>query len=264
MDWNRTKTVFIVIFLLLNTVFLIDFYKIKNGNKLEIAKESSIEEKLKSEQIEFEKLPIASKSLSKLSGDLYEFTSEDLNSLKDVEVNIVSPTKIEANLNTPYQMLDAPKSDSLKGFLKNYVFKGENYQFSSFSDERKEVKFSQSFDGAKLYENTGAQIIAKVNNENQIISFEQTMLGDIHRFGRKEKIIPALKALENLYSKGELYTKNKVTLVELGYFTLIQTSYQILEPTWRVEIDNNKSYYVTAFEGEIHQLGSQLKNGEYE
>ncbi|MDF2558286.1 MAG: hypothetical protein K0R71_2114 [Bacillales bacterium] len=263
MDWNRTKTIFIVIFLLLNVILLIDFNKIKNENKLEIAKESSIEEKLKGEQIEFGKLPKTTKTLSKLSGNLYEFTYEDINSLKEVEVNKVSSTKIEAILYTPYQIFEAPNNDNLKVFLKNYVFKGENYQFSSFTNEKKEIIFSQSFEGAKLYENTGAQIIAKVNNENQIISYEQTMLGDISRFGKKEKIIPALKALENLFSKGELYKKNKVTLVELGYFTLFQTSYQILEPTWRVEINNNKSYYVTAFEGEIHQLGSQSINGDF-
>ena len=154
-------------------------------------------------------------------------------------------------------------NENLNPFLRNYVFKGENYQFSSFSSEKGEIVFSQVFEGAKLYENAGAQMIAKVNIENQIISFEQTMVGEISRLGKKEAIIPALKALENLYSKGELFSKNKVTLVELGYFTLFQTTYQVLEPTWRVEIDNNKSYYVTAFEGEIHQLGSQSKNGDY-
>lgn len=263
MDWNRTKTVFIAIFLLLNIIFIIDYYKIKNENKLEIAKESSIEEKLKNEQIEFGKLPQTTKTLSKLSGNLYEFTNEDINSMKEMDIKKIGPTKIEATLYTPYQIFDVPKSENLKLFLKKVVFKGENYRFSSFSNEKKEIIFTQSFEDAKLYENTGAQIVAKINNNNQIISFEQTMLGDISRFGKKEEIIPALKALENLYSKGELYSKNKVTLVELGYFTLFQTSYQVLEPTWRVEIDNNKSYYVTAFEGEIHQLGSQTKIGEF-
>lgn len=262
LDWNRTKTVFIAVFLLLNVFLLINFFKIQDENKLEIAKESSIEERLKSEQIEFGKLPLKPKSLSNLSGNLYEFQYEDMYSLKAVEVKKISPTKIEAVLKKPYQITDAPKSDNLKAFLKNFVFKGENYQFSSFSNEKKEIIFSQTFKGEKLYENVGAQVTAKVNNDNQIVSFEQTMMGDISPFGKKEKIIPALKALENLYSKGELYTKNKVTLVELGYFTLFQTSYQVLEPTWRVEIDNNKSYYVTAFEGEIHQLGNQSTNGE--
>lgn len=262
MDWNKTKTIFITVFLLLNIILLLDFYQIQNENNLEIAKDNSIEEMLKSEQIEFGELPLNPKTFSKLSGNPYEFTYEDINSLKEVEVNKVSPTKIEVTLYKPYQIVDTPKSENLKAFLKNFTFKGENYQFSSFSKEKNEIVFFQAFEGTKLYENAGGQIIAKVNDSNEIISFEQTMVSNIKQFGKKEKIIPALKALENLFSKGELYSKNKVTLVELGYFTLFQTSYQILEPTWRVEIDNNKSYYVTAFEGEIHQLGSQTLNGE--
>jgi regulatory protein YycI of two-component signal transduction system YycFG len=262
LDWSKTKTVFIAVFLMLNLFLLIEYYTIQNENKLEIAKEASIEEMFKGEQIEYGKLPTKLKSLSKLSGNLYKFTHEDIKTLEEVAVVQIIPTKIDAFLIKPYQLTEVSKGENYKDFLKSIVFKGENYIFSSFSNEKKEIVFKQAFDGAILYENTGAQIIAKLNNEDQIVSFEQTMLGEVSRFGKKEKIIPALKALENLYSNGELYSKSKVTLVELGYFTLFQTTYQILEPTWHIEINNEKSYYVTAFEGEIHQPTSQSIIGE--
>ena len=96
-------------------------------------------------------------------------------------------------------------------------------------------------------------IIAHLNDKGEIISYEQTMLGSVKTLDDEQDVLTPLKALENLFLKGELKKKDSVTNVEFGYYTfdLPLLNSQVLAPTWHIVVNGDTSYFVNAFEGQI-------------
>ena len=108
-----------------------------------------------------------------------------------------------------------------------------------------------------MYKNINGMITFKLDEDNQIVSYEQTFLEEMEKLTAKEEILQPLKAIETLHQKGMLKSKSKITRIELGYSTLIQlAASQVLAPTWRFEVDGKESLFVNAFEGQIIQFNS--------
>jgi regulatory protein YycI of two-component signal transduction system YycFG len=112
-----------------------------------------------------------------------------------------------------------------------------------------------------LFNNINGMITFTMDEDNQIVSYEQTFLESIEKLTGTEEILRPLNAIETLHQKGMLKSKSKITEVELGYSTLIQlAASQVLAPTWRFEVDGKESLFVNAFEGQIIQFNSDDKS----
>jgi regulatory protein YycI of two-component signal transduction system YycFG len=99
-----------------------------------------------------------------------------------------------------------------------------------------------------------------LNDENEIISYKQTLLEGIEVLSQKQEVLPPIKAIETLYDNGVLQPKSKITKVELGFYTLVQlTESQVLTPTWRFVVDDKENLFVNAFEGKIIQIADDQK-----
>jgi regulatory protein YycI of two-component signal transduction system YycFG len=99
-----------------------------------------------------------------------------------------------------------------------------------------------------------------LNDNREIVSYEQTYLEDIKPMNNKKAILPALKAVVTLYNNDYLPENSKITTVKLGYYNLLKSSSAsyLLTPTWRVKV-NNKDMFVKAFDGEIIELDTEEK-----
>jgi len=262
MDWSRIKTIFIITFLILDAYLLFQFMKIRDANQYEIKTETKFEDKLKLDEIKIDvELPKTQIKAQYLSAKPKIFTKEDTAKLKGQIAAIdAQGTIMNVTFEKPVQLSDKFEPSELASLLKDSILNGDQYQFWKRDEEKGSITYFQQYDKVPLYENINGMLTFYYNEENQIVSYQQSYLEDIEKMAEKEEILAPLKAIETLYQKGELEPKTTITKVELGYSTLIQlTASQVLAPTWRFVIDDKESLFVNAFEGQIIEFNSEEK-----
>ncbi|OCA82204.1 hypothetical protein A8F94_20020 [Bacillus sp. FJAT-27225] len=254
MDWSRIKTIFIITFLILD-VYLVSQFMIKyNSSKYELRVETKIEDQLKAEEIEITfDMPKGSIKEQYVSARLKEFTEKEADSLKGQTVQINKKTTLFSSFDKPYQLDSNFEPVSLAGLIAENVLNGNEYKFWSKNEEDKTIIYLQQFENKFFYKNENGMLVFHLNDKNQVVSYEQTLLEDIKKYDDvKEEVLTPLKAIEILLQRGLLKSNSKITDAELGYSTFVPlASSQVFAPTWRIEVNNEENLYVNAFEGQV-------------
>lgn len=256
MDWSKIKTIFIVTFLILDVYLLYQFMQIRDANKYEIITETSLEDKLKADDIKYvdpPKMPITDQYVS---AKLRAFKNEDLIKLKGQTPEIKNGDILNSTFINPVPLPDKLDSSALSNFMKDNILFGDHYQIWKKTD--KKIICYQQYDGKTIFQNINGMLTINLNKDNQIVSYEQTYLEGFERLNKKEEVLAPLNAIETLHQNNKLQPKSKVTKIELGYSsTLIQlAASQVLAPTWHIVVDDKESLYVNALEGQIIDLNS--------
>jgi regulatory protein YycI of two-component signal transduction system YycFG len=237
------------------------FMLIRDANKYKFLSEVSIEDKLKTDEINFDELPRELVKDKYLSAKPKEFNKDELKLLKEQLVSIVDGTLIQSVLSNPVPLSTTFDPLEAQSFLNSYVYLGDQYGFWELDEQLKTITFYQRFDNKMFYENMNGKVTLYLNENFQIISYKQTFLDGIENLTEKEEVLPAIKAIETVYQKGVLKPKSKITKVELGYSTLVQlAASQVLTPTWHLVVEDKGHLYVNAFEGQIIQLSNEENN----
>ncbi|WP_071393133.1 two-component system regulatory protein YycI [Bacillus tuaregi] len=265
MDWSKIKTIFIISFLILDLYLVYEFFKIWDESQYEVVKpevEESIEKRLKVDEIEYVTLPKSFVEDYYLKAKPKEFKEEDLvdnSTLKNQTTKVTAGTILESELNEPLKVSDKFGPSELNSFIKNHILYGDEYRYWEESNDDKMIIYTQHFEGKTLFENDNGKLIFYLNDNNEIESYRQTYLEEIVKLSKSEKIIQPIKAIETLYSNDFIKPKSSITEVELGYYTLVDESAQVLNPAWCFVVDGKEKLFVSAFEGKIVELKEKEK-----
>ncbi|MDP4162567.1 MAG: two-component system regulatory protein YycI [Bacillota bacterium] len=255
MDWSKIKTIFILTFLILDVYLFYQFLIIRDTNKYEYITEATVEEKLKADDIRYIEIPKAPLKSQYVSAKPKKFTKDDLGKLKGQRAYLKNGTIIHSVLIRALPVSLKFQDEEITSFLKSNLLYGDRYKFGERNDKSKTITYYQEYENKPFYKNISGKIIFTLNEENQIISYEQTYLEGIEKMTQKEDLLAPLKAVETLHQKGLLKPKSNVTKIELGYSTLIQlAASQVLAPTWHIVVDDKENFYVNGFEGQIIQF----------
>ncbi|MFL8937461.1 two-component system regulatory protein YycI [Rossellomorea oryzaecorticis] len=268
MDWNKTKTIFIVVFLILN-IFLLTIF-IKKISEPEILADTGTQQSLESVNITYPAdlaPPKEAVTETNISATSKKFTDSDKESLKNQEVSILNETTLYSTLDEPYDLGEKLTEDDLKeklkSFLKEYAIDGDQYAFRGINNENLTISYNQTYEGRPLFHNGSAEIVLELNNENEIVSYKQTMMEDIKSFGKVSRVINPLESLQILADSGKIEPDSKVTSFEQGYSTEVPFSdSQVLTPTWHFVVekkDKKQHLYFTAFEGDVIEFTKKEK-----
>ncbi|MDP4084647.1 MAG: two-component system regulatory protein YycI [Bacillota bacterium] len=250
MDWSKIKTIFIVTFLTLDVYLLYQFMKIRDANKYEVITETSLEDKLKADDIKYVDLPKMPITDQYVSAKPKNFKKEELGKLKGQTVTINNGSTLDSIFIKPVQLPDKFDQGAMATFLKENILYGDHYQYWEKSD--KKITYYQQYEGKQFFKNIQGMLTFTLNENNQIVSYEQTYLEGLEKLNKKEEVLPPLNAIETLHQNGKLQQGDKITNIELGYSTFIPLSAsQVLTPTWHIVVDNKESLFVNAFEGQI-------------
>jgi len=258
LEWSKIKNIFIISFLILDLYLIFELVKVIDSNEYDVKAEteSSIETRLKADGIEYETLPKSYVEDFYLMAKPKVFTVEDTEKLilSNQMVTIKNDTELDSLLKEPLKITEKFGPAELNKFIKDNVLYGDQYHFWKRSTDGFSITYTQRYKGKNLFENDKARLVFHVNDKNEIYSYTQNYLGEIQELS-KEKIIQPIKAIETLYSKGELPSKSKITEIELGYYTFDTlsdaTQSQVLNPAWCFTVEGRGKLYVSAFEGEI-------------
>ncbi|MFC4411674.1 two-component system regulatory protein YycI [Chungangia koreensis] len=261
MDWNRTKTIFIIVFSILN-VFLYTLYvdRLTGAKDLEtlIAPDVNIEEKLEQDRIFIESLPPKVEELGYVSGKLKVFTKKEIDSLANQTAVVTDGTRILSTLKKPLKLSEENEEESYKEFLDSYVLSGNQYVLWEVDEEQGEAMFLQKVEDRPIYY-TQSLLTVHFNQANEIIRYEQRMFEDFEEFNTTKNIVQPTTALNTLYTREMLKQDSEISSIDLGYSTLVQlTETQVFAPTWHIQVKladgQFDHFFINAVEGKVIEL----------
>jgi regulatory protein YycI of two-component signal transduction system YycFG len=254
MDWNKTKGLFIVVFLILDVFLLYQFLDFRAA-KLEINKDSdsTIEDRLKAEGIKYHVGTQERVSEKTISAKPKEFSKEELNTLKNQTFIIDNKRTIRSTLDKPIKIgTGEGKYFELESFINKNVYSGDEYEF--WRKEDGTITYYQTYKSRLLFNNKNGALIFTLNENDEVISYMQTHLDDIEEFNENQEINPPIQAVESLLNGGYLSSGSEVSKGKLGFYTLIEVSESkvlVLVPTWHFTVNKQEDYFVNGIEGQV-------------
>nr|WP_106782012.1 two-component system regulatory protein YycI [Lysinibacillus timonensis] len=269
MDWSKSKSIFIIVFLILD-IFLYSLYlnRLTEAQKVEVLGEKTIEARLSDDQITYSTLPEI-ENAPYFSGSVKTLDEENFPSLNNQDISIENESKIIATMNKPVPLRDIEDTTSYVEFLQTYVVEGSNYTLWNVDLENRTATFFQRVDERTIYYNINGMVKLYWNNENEVYMYEQTLLENLEEFEEQESLWTPIQVIQVLYANGLLKPGSQITQVKLGYSTLVQlTQTQVFVPTWEIRVTTadgiEEEYFVNAVEGLIIDVQLEQKNVEDE
>ncbi|MED4884552.1 two-component system regulatory protein YycI [Bacillus smithii] len=153
MDWSKTKTIFIFVFFILDIFLLTVFLNKHSASQFDIIEESSIQDKLKNDDIKYDKLPGEVGKTPLITAKAKTFTKKEVAGLNKQKAALTSDqTMIVSHLDKSIP-LDKDWKENLKKFVKEEVLYGDHYEYWGYDKDQNQIIFSQVFKGNKLFLN---------------------------------------------------------------------------------------------------------------
>ncbi|MCW1929037.1 two-component system regulatory protein YycI [Bhargavaea beijingensis] len=269
MDWSKTKTIFIVVFAILN-VFLFSLY-MNRTNEYEnygVLGEASIEERLSGDDITYGELP-ETKEAYRISGELKPVSLMEIRELSGQALKVTEGHTLISELEEPAGLENSKGKLEFGEFLEKYVTNGKDYTLWEVDEEKRTATFFQNFDGNTIFYNENSTLTVHWNTDRKAIRYEQTMLHNLKEINEKKTLYSPLQAISALSRSGVIKPGAHVKDVELGYSPLVElTQTQVFVPTWHihVELDDGTSadHFVNAVNGKILDKLSEPDTQEQE
>ncbi|WP_427109094.1 two-component system regulatory protein YycI [Lysinibacillus xylanilyticus] len=269
MDWNRTKSIFIFVFLILN-IFLYWMYlnRYNEAQSVEILGEKTIEARLKDDNITYGPLPNSNVSATYITGEVHIFKNTAPNDNQKVSFTDDTHTQISAFFTNPVKLRNIDDA-SLIDFVHSNVKSGDSYALWEVDREERVAVFYQKKNNRMFYYNDSALLKVHWNMDNEVIKYEQTMIDNFEEMEQQETVIPPLQIFQTLYNKTLLKPDSSIKQVKLGYSTFSNLkATQVLIPTWEVHVKLSdgemEEYFVDAIDGKIIEIQGDKQQGEEE
>jgi regulatory protein YycI of two-component signal transduction system YycFG len=270
LDWNKTKTILIVVFSILN-IFLYSLYldRHNDARSLQVMGETSIEENLRQDDISYGELPVFADESYYVSAEIAEFPEEKLKKFVDQKFTFIDEDNehLISTLEVPYPLKNTKGEEQFTLFLATHVLNGKEYVLWNLDEEKKQAIFFQKVDDYPIFFNKNAILTINWDEDENIISYEQSMFGEFINFNKKKDILLPIEAINALYSKDYLKKGSTVINISLGYSTHIQlTKTQVFAPTWHVRVkledEEIEDYFINATDGKVIEFKDELEDPE--
>ena len=172
MNWGKMKSLFIYLFIVLNTVLLGSYIYTIQKHKTEIVQEKEIIEKaMKNDNITVEESTSKKENLGYVNvtiASFKDFKKDSLGLKYDVETSDkASVLKVSADT----AITNVSKGNyraELDAFLLEKFKLGSEYTFSSYSAKRSEIIYEQQIDGIRVFANKNARIVFEVDSNGDV------------------------------------------------------------------------------------------------
>ncbi|MFJ7953817.1 two-component system regulatory protein YycI [Lysinibacillus sp. NPDC096418] len=269
MDWNRTKSIFIVVFLILNiSLYMLYVNRYNDSRNVGVLGEKNIETRLKDDNISYVTLPNEIDSAANISGKVHNFTYDEFKGMEQ-QVNTFDGSKVHVVFSKPIKLRNTHEETSFIEFVKTNIKDNSNYSLWEINEEERVAIFFQKTKDRILYYNMSGVLKVHWNANNEVTMYEQAMLDDIKEIDQPKSILPPLQIFQALYSKGLLKPNSRIMQVKLGYSTLVNNiQKQVLVPTWEVRVKlpdgEIEEYFVDAVDAKVIEFQEDKQEAEEE
>lgn len=256
MHWGQIKTLLILSFLVLDIYLFVQFMDKKEESDIGVLEQqpSTIEEKLNTEDITFQDLPEQEYEEAFISVKQQMFKEDELSSFNRYELQdtyLLTNYTLVSELDEPIQIQDDSKGEEITEMFNEIVYYPEEYSFWNWNKEMNILIFFQNKMDRPVYYNQNGLVLLFLNDNNEVIFYIQTMLGETEPIAEKMKLMKPIRAIETLYDNNKLQSGDDITRVNIGFHTRVpfESGVQVFAPIWKVNVNQEKDYFVNAIEG---------------
>ncbi|MHA6488485.1 two-component system regulatory protein YycI [Bacillus cabrialesii] len=253
MEWNKTKSIFIVAFLILDIFLGYQFFqKWQSTSKDYEVIKNDVEHDMKADHITYEGLNKEATEGYRITANQKAFTKDEIEALKDQKPLMDMPsddrkvTTLKMKFTNPIALSKKKIEDDAQALVSLKIQDGEKYELWKVDKSQKEIIFFQTYDGHYIYQQTDTssnmigQVILRLNDKNEVVSYDQTTLETFKQI-QKESLITEMDAVELLYYQNQLKENSTIKSVKFGYVAQYPlTSTQVLAPVWRITVEYDK------------------------
>lgn len=245
MDWKLTKSLYIVVFLLMNIALIYIYLNEHRESVNEIEQSpdllsrtdidmSNVEDY---EQVEMNIVTGAIDDFSNRDELPSEVDPDDVTGSKIIwEFEGSGPTMVERNL---------------ENYTDEYVYRGGDYKYDEVMSVEDQVIFNQVYEGFPIFNHEAARIVFQ-GEGRQVKVMEQTRLTDLQE-NEYTLNIPAkspAEVIEDLYVLEKISDEAVINTARLGYYIILTEDDNVmLRPKWEMNITDQeltKTIYVDA------------------
>lgn len=271
MDWSKTQTIFIVIFFVLN-VALYNLYRERTEGTegLDVIADKSIELRLKEDEITVEQLPNIKEGDLYISGKPHTFMLHEVADIPNQNFYVEEDGHTLVSSLTQPVKLDNVSTGSLKSFVEQYVYKGEEYMLWQIDEEEEQAIFFQKTSERPIYYDEYAMLTVEWNKEQLVRSYTMTMLSEMEPFEHQAPLVEPIAIIEKLYLQKLLEPKDHIVDVNIGYTFMSELSQrEVFVATWEIRVENDslkteESFFVNAVDGTILTVPAKDEEDERE
>ncbi|MED4647963.1 WalRK two-component regulatory system regulator WalI [Bacillus inaquosorum] len=253
MEWNKTKSIFIVAFLILDIFLGYQFFQKwqATSKEYEVIK-NDVEHDMKADHITYEGLNKEATEGYRITANQKTFTKEEIEALKDQKPLMDMPsddhkvTSLKMKFTNPIALSKKNIEDDAQTLVSSKIQDGEKYKLWKVDKSKKEIVFFQTYEGHYIYQKTDnssnmiGQVVLHLNAKNEVVSYDQTTLETFKQI-QKESLITEMDAVELLYYQNQLKEYCTIKSVKFGYVAQYPlTSTQVLAPVWRITVEYDK------------------------
>ncbi|MCM3715954.1 two-component system regulatory protein YycI [Halalkalibacter oceani] len=257
MDWSKTKTIFIVTFLILNLFLTWQLVETNSANQISVITEATIQERLNQMNVTIEaELPEEELLGRHVISKKVPLTEEAAAGLAEQQsLRLTEGGEIISELLEPYPTTSEQFWTELQTFLTTYVYQGDEYRYGHFDPETGQMKLYQTFKDKTAYTFDEDPLVLWFDESQQIIGYEQSYYEFEELDGREREMLSSLKALEVLLNDQLIRANQTISSIEFGYYSFFspQGGVQVFAPMWRVMVED-ETYLVNAIEGSVQQI----------
>ncbi len=256
MDWNRTKTIFIVTFLMLNVFLTWQLIETNSANQISMITEATIQERLNQMNVTIDvELPEEELPGLHMIGKNASLTNATIPLFSNQDVEIVDDRMILSILDEPFELRSEQFSADLTMFLSTYIYEGDEYRYGGYDADTRQILLYQIYEGKTAYTFGDEPLILQLDESQRIVGYQQSYFEFEEQEGREREMLSSLKAIEVLLNDQIIGSNDSVTSIEFGYYSLFspQGNVQVFAPMWRVIVDE-EAYFVNAIEGSVQQF----------
>lgn len=253
MDWSRTKTIFIVTFLMLNIFLTWQLIETNNANQISMITEATIQERLKQNNVTIDvELPEEELPGLHVIGKNVPLPDMSIPLLENQNAEILDDRVIFSVLDEPFVINREQFSTDLTAFLSTYIFKGNEYRYGRYDAETMQIFLYQTYEGKTAYTFGDEPLVLQLDDSQRIVSYQQSYFEFEELEGREREMLSSLKAIEVLLNDQLIGMNDTITNIEFGYYSFfsIQGDAQVFAPMWKV-IVGEETYLVNAIEGSV-------------
>ncbi|WP_162805811.1 two-component system regulatory protein YycI [Sporosarcina sp. PTS2304] len=257
MDWNKTKTIFIIVFSVLNIFLYLLYLDRQTGvDNMQVVPKVSLEETLTMEEITYNPIPFMKKEVSYLSAHIATFSDEDLKELSSQTFRTSENSRLIADMKKEVSVKNEKDEFEFDDYLLKYVLKGSDYVLWELDEENQCAVFFQRVKSETIFHSPNATLVIHWDDQYNVTYYEQSMLDDFVSFNHKKDLLSQDEAVGSLVTRGYLKQGSTVMHVKYGYSTLVQlTETQVFAPTWNVQVKLEdgaiENYFINAIEGKV-------------
>lgn len=267
MDFKRIARIFIIAFGLLNIYLFTSVIERQDTQNISSQPTTDILENINASDIE---LPIDLSMTDEKNFEVYSLQVNENNDLAEALNNSElhtgtinnagiyyrsfpsNPIVLEGDAESGYTQKDI---DRLKEFLQSeMVLFGEEYVFYNFDKESNRFVFYQEVEGIPIVDGS-SEISFFTNDQDHVISYEQTYAGSGTRQGSELQLISGTRAIEILFLNNEIRQGSSVEMPVLTYRRALHLEdLSMYSPAWLITVTHSteiNTFRVDAVNGTI-------------